>query len=62
MADAADSKSVGSDVVWVQVPPSAQKELWTQIQGSFSLEAMEKLCYTEPNNQLGGGVTHEKVL
>ena len=25
MADATDSKSVGSDTVWVQVPPSAPK-------------------------------------
>ena len=31
MADATDSKSVGSDTVWVQVPPSAPKNkryLW----------------------------------
>ena len=26
MADATDSKSVGSDTVWVQVPPSAPKK------------------------------------
>ena len=25
MADATDSKSVGSDTVWVQVPPSAPR-------------------------------------
>ena len=28
MADAQDSKSCGGDLVWVQVPPSARKELW----------------------------------
>ena len=31
MADATDSKSVGSDTVWVQVPPSAPK--WVKSSG-----------------------------
>ena len=31
MADATDSKSVGSDTVWVQVPPSAPNKNKTNL-------------------------------
>ena len=37
MADATDSKSVGSDTVWVQVPPSAPKNRTLNFQSSVFL-------------------------
>ena len=50
MADAADSKSVGSDVVWVQVPPSApiRKALKHKRFGAFFMLKNGRLPFILP--------------
>ena len=48
MADAADSKSVGSDVVWVQVPPSAHKSFEHRFRALFFLKCREECAILFP--------------
>ncbi len=50
MADDADSKSVGGNTVWVQVPPPAPSRAWSHI----ALQAL--LLYREKGARAEGGI------
>lgn len=62
MADAADSKSAGGNIVWVQVPPSALFMKVLIVQGLFILIISGRFIQNEEKNHKNINVYHIGII